>query len=338
MNRTPELIRNSVTRNQIESPLLKLPAEIRQKIWSALLGDHVIHVAHRRRDHFYSDPCEVDFDEDGEYTTPPTCACFFGQPEWRHGVCASERTEVEQYNSWKSQTKVRAEAENGETRSYILRDGDEFYEDPCKESCLPQLVDVKPGDHDHELEKLDLRALRACRQIYVEANKILWQSNTFAFDCGYDFSSFAANRNTVQKQLWRSLRVNMDIDHFALDEWTRAFSLKTMRSIKNLRVLHAHISYDFYQYIVDRWEQEEDRQNTPVSGLLKMMVLPWEVVTATFFNDLRGVGRGAYIKAETELEFAETLRNRLLDPKGPEIWKKEWFFQQCYLYRRPNDP
>jgi len=335
VTRLPELTLNSIKRNETESPLLKLPAEIRKQIWRALLGDRVIHVAHRRRDHFYSDPCEVEFDEHGEYVTPPTCPCFFGHPEWRHGVCTCKRTELEEFEAWKSETQARAEAEKCGTRCGKHAEGDVFYEDPCKESCLPQLVNVD-SNHNHELEKLDLRALRACRQIYVEANPVLWTTNTFAFDCGYDFTLFAANRNTLQRQLWRSLRVNIDIDHFASDEWNRAFSMKVMRSLKNLRVLHAHISYDFYQYMVDMWTQEEHRQNTPVAGLLKMMVLPWDVVTATYFNDLRGIGRGYYIKAETELKFVEKLSDRMLDPKGAEVWMREWYSQACYLYRRPS--
>ncbi|MCJ1252010.1 hypothetical protein MMC30_009248 [Trapelia coarctata] len=311
-----------IKRNAMDSPLLNLPAELRSKIWRALLGDRVIHLAHRCRDHFYSTPCEVKITEEGEVISPPDCSCFIEKPKWRHGVCTSEQTELEQFEAWKDETKARAEAEQRGTRSQDLKEGDEFYENPCKESCLPSLADINP-DHDHPLETLDLRALRACRQVYVEASPVLWESNTFAFDCGRDLTLFAANRNTVQRQLWKSLRVNLDIDHFANDEWNRAFSMKAMRSLKGLRVLHAHISYDFYQYMVDLWSHEEYRQNTPVAGLLKLMVLPWEVVTATFFNDLRGIGRGAYIKAKTELKFAETLKDRLLDPKGPEVWKKE---------------
>ena len=131
-----------------------------------------------------------------------------------------------------------------------------------------------------------------------------------------------------------SLRVNIDIDHLAADEWNGAFPMAIMRSLKSLRVLHAHISYDFYRHMVDYWLEDESRQNTPVGGLLKLMVLPWKVVTATFFNDLRGINRGAYIKAETEMEFAEKLRSLLLDPKGSEVWKRDWYYQDCYLYQR----
>jgi len=50
-----------------------------------------------------------------------------------------------------------------------------------------------------------------------------------------------------------------------------------MRSLKDLQVPHAHISYDFYQHMVGRWEQEQDCQNTPTAGLLELMVLPREV-------------------------------------------------------------
>jgi len=327
VTRRTELTPRRIERNETESPLLKLPAEIREQIWSALLGDRVIHVSHRPRGHVFSDECDPEIQPG---THDSTCNCWFEKPVWRHGVCTSRHTELQRFETWKGYTKARAAAEEAKSPGKKTK-----CLDACHHSCLPKLVDIAHAD-DQQLEVLRLNILRTCRQLYVEANPLLWQTNTFSFDQGQDFKLFVQGRNTLPKRLLRKVRIDMRLCHLGPNPWGDALSMGIIRSLKGLRTLHAHIGYEFTNYMVDRWSLGDENQKTSIGGLLKLMVLPLETVTVMMTNEPLRPGYDAIIKAASELAFVEEVRSYLLNANGPEIWRKRWTFRNTYLYEKTD--
>lgn len=320
-----QLTLNSIKRNATQSPLMRLPAELRNQIWQAALGNRVIHLCHRARDHVFSEECEPNPDAEDTWD----CNCLSEKAGWKQGVCASQHTELEQFSFWRASTNKKANAEkaNPESEQGVT------YQDPCQNSCLPKLVDISEK-HTTQLEEVDLSILRASRQVYVEANKVLWETNTFAFDNPHDFKLFIGNRNTLQRQLLSKLRIDFYLFHTGPNQWQDVLSMAVIRSLKGLRVVHAHIAYDFNDVMVRWWLRDDECQHSSVSGLLKMMVLPLKIATAMLINNPMRPGSEAVIDGANELKFVESLVSRMVDRSGPEVWKKEWVLKGRYLYQK----
>jgi hypothetical protein len=62
---------DSIQHNSIESPLLRLPLEIREPIWSVVLGERLLHLAYNN-----SDISDADSGEDGGEPVYPWVAIF----------------------------------------------------------------------------------------------------------------------------------------------------------------------------------------------------------------------------------------------------------------------
>ncbi|KAL8964415.1 MAG: hypothetical protein Q9183_004465, partial [Haloplaca sp. 2 TL-2023] len=60
------------------------------------------------------------------------------------------------------------------------------------------------------LEKIQLQGLQVSRQIYQEANEVLYSTNTFSFDDPIPFRYFLEPRSPLQSRMIRKLRLRMD--------------------------------------------------------------------------------------------------------------------------------
>lgn len=169
-----------VCRNAAESPLLRLPAEIRNQIWREVLGDRSIHLQH-------TSPAKPG-------TTVSRWTGLRKQTAlgWRHLICTAPRNEVKEYQHW----KVWNAEEPRLGLPYIYA---------CYKHCMQFTNDLNKTDRLVELakkdrsgRKLQLELLRSCRQVYVEANSILWETDTFAFNESHTFDMFFKNRPSFQ--------------------------------------------------------------------------------------------------------------------------------------------
>ncbi|KAL8916170.1 MAG: hypothetical protein Q9208_008671 [Pyrenodesmia sp. 3 TL-2023] len=203
-----------IVRNASESPLLRLPLEIRNKIWNEVLGDRLVHIFRRSNTELGS---ETDEELNRALGLPNTSKksqkCQLGhkiclqdgpenRPDQKVGVGFHVGTEKE--ISW-----IRPHEFCGDNR-------DKYY------ACRPGLEEF------WKIETMQLASLRASRQTYVEANHILWTTNTLSFATATTFKGFMLTRNNHQKSLIRSLRIEMERGHglgSSYTAWNSAFTI-----------------------------------------------------------------------------------------------------------------
>lgn len=176
----------SIARNASDSPLLRLPFEIRNKIWIEVLGERLIHLDCRPDIESDSDTDEESHPEmvrgGASFSIPSSCL--------RHKVCEHDCPEDEP---------------DGKVLNAGDRDG--CYWIWSHHLCtadfdLPEtLHSIKCGNN----ETLQLSLLPVSRQMYVEVNRVLWTTNTFSFAHGTMFQDFLMRRNVHQKRMIRSL-------------------------------------------------------------------------------------------------------------------------------------
>lgn len=91
--------------------------------------------------------------------------------------------------------------------------------------------------------KLDI--LRACRQIYNEANPILWTMNTFSFNTAHTCQLFFELQTSGQKAALRSLHLFIDLKGGCDKQgWNVTLSKSLMRSLKGLSDLRLVVEVD----------------------------------------------------------------------------------------------
>ena len=91
--------------------------------------------------------------------------------------------------------------------------------------------------------KMDLSLLHACRQIYNEAQYILYSTNTFSFSTARNlraFIHFLVQRHVDLNEAVRSLRVDLTHPRNDTNGWTQAFSAVTQHMTR-LKALYIHV-------------------------------------------------------------------------------------------------
>lgn len=174
---------------------------------------------------------------------------------------------------------------------------------------------------------MHLTALRVCRQIYNEANRVLWSTNTFSFHDVVTFYRFMDTRTTCQKRLLKKLR--LQIDSVANEEagWSRVLGVTLIRSLRGLRSLRLQMNHtmdtETYQWFkaLGLGKMMQSR----LGFVQRMKVLPLSEVEV-FVGEDSGrwprIGAGMWA-AEDRVEFADEIRRVLLDPKGVEKYAQD---------------
>ena len=285
----------SIERNAKVSPLLKLPSELRDKIWIEVLGGRLIH---------------LDFDEDDD-TSDSESLPDSGQLHWMHTVC--------QHDCKENRSDRKAPRPHFECRFHP----EDMYFDLFDE-------DPEPLDDDATLH---LTVLRASRQLYVEANRVLWTTNTFSFPDGPTFQEFMKARNIHQKRLIRALRFEMhwDLGHERL--WNSALAMALVKSLTGLQTLRLQIVCDLEKEVWDHNKDRFVRLTTYTEGLRKLSILPLTSVEIAVRPSNSGFSiknnpsatPGWYRSSELWQKgdrdrCARDLKALLLDPKGAQVY------------------
>ncbi|KAL8888449.1 MAG: hypothetical protein Q9215_004127 [Flavoplaca cf. flavocitrina] len=142
-----------MVRNATTSPLLRLPPEIREKIWTEVLGGRLIHL-----DYNYFDD-ELDFDDSDRLYE-----WSFNRSPWRHIVCEDDGPEDRGKEKWVPNPRYYKAIPGAPTHwVYPHAACDLGYEDPGPSRPIVY----------HKHEGMRLTALRVSRQMYAEANRVL---------------------------------------------------------------------------------------------------------------------------------------------------------------------
>jgi hypothetical protein len=175
-----------------------------------------------------------------------------------------------------------------------------------------------------------LQVLRTCRQIYLEASRVLWATNTFSFIRPETLKAFMNDRKTAQKQLLKNLHLNMTWNMKQHKRaWEKALTLTLVRSLKGLRTVHLRIE----QCVVDEnscfhsnpLEGEDLLDTSPFEEIMKFKILPLETVTVNIANGeftRRNSNGDLQWPLARRVECAESLESQLLDPEGAARWQE----------------
>lgn len=196
-------------------------------------------------------------------------------------------------------------------------------------SCEPHELCTFEYDESHHTrptrlwdhQTLHLSLLRACRQTYAEANRVLWISNTFSFGDAIGFKQFMMTRNSHRKRLIRSLRFEMDYAFNRPDKWNNALQMSVVRSLSGLRSLRLQLVYNMDVSIWPMFGTSYFLEGAGCSeGLQRLSTLPLTAVEAVIRAPQRRLQTMMWKKDHRE-ETAEALRQMLLNPKGVEVYQ-----------------
>ena len=237
---------SSINRNSKNSPLLRLPLEIRQRIWKHTVGNRFLHVQQQ----------EVEWElRDGEDDVD-----LCPKVSWTTNYCVEHERK-----NWKTQEgrNLTQDVVHALKPHLYCTSGAHALQDEGSEPELENSHPTSKGKQsryekqqkirDREIQRRpQLHLLRVCRQTYIEACPIMWITNTFSFDKAGTLESFFNNRKVTQKQLLKRLHLRMEWweeeakmvgwAERANNEWHRKMKLPLIKTMKGLRSLHIDCS------------------------------------------------------------------------------------------------
>lgn len=278
-----------------------MPLEIRNKIWKIVLGDRLIHLE-------YPGVRRVRKVEE------KMRSCI-------HVVCKHDRPEHEM-------TDKEIDWRMPHQSCNLDLSHKRGYRDTQVRNNI--LVREQPDPP----ESVHLTVLRVCRQIYNEANDVLWSTNTFSFsEADPTFVDFMESRTTHQKQTLRKLRLQMDWVYEDEKGWNRILGVKRLRSLTGIRSLRLQINHSMeaalYHEAKVRGVELAFFQPHQHEFVLKLATLPLtdvEVFVSDFpivisdypFSDSDVDEPRGLWTAGDRTEYADEIRKILLDPKSAE--------------------
>ncbi|KAL8975789.1 MAG: hypothetical protein Q9205_008074, partial [Flavoplaca limonia] len=176
--------RATLLRNATTPPLLRLPPEIRDKIWTEVLGGRLVHLMYRYFEH------QMDFDDFDRYYE-----LTFKRSPRRHIVCEDDGPEDRAKEKSVPNPRYYKAIHGAPARWVYPHDACNLnYEDPG--SSIPIIYRAHEG--------MRLTVLRVSRQLYAEANPVLWTTNIYSFGDGPSLQRFMDTRTMNQKRLIRT--------------------------------------------------------------------------------------------------------------------------------------
>lgn len=185
----------AIIKQNAETPLLRLPLELRKSIWHYLLGDRTIHIKFAPTHRW----------EEKIRCRGPARSAFKGH--FTYIVCEaniSEQAACDMFENGASDMKAAEKDTVMDTGLCRNRHADCY---ACYDDCLDKnyvMYDKnvgKPIDLERlRRNRMHLDILRVCRQAYIEANSVLWGSSLWSFTHSLAFSKFMEYRNAVQRR------------------------------------------------------------------------------------------------------------------------------------------
>lgn len=288
-----------IERNASTSPLLKLPAEIRDEILALVLGRKLIHLVYIRRRR---------------------------RRGCRHAVCTSPSSEYEaheQFMTGYTHIPTHDSADfysptfkmrHAHCKSWDL-EADRVWTD--EERFLSRLK----SKEERRTPMLDLSILGACRKMYEEANAILWSTNTFSFEDGLSLQKFIQGLHTTQSN--KLTRVHIDMDWGlgrSEKQWREALQPSLMSKLNALQMLHITLDQDFMLIDMAELMRLFGGQPPAPHPLLAMQNMALKDVTVVIGDHVYNIYPEMYDEPnqlrwtiEQKREVAESLRSSLLN-------------------------
>ena len=252
----------------------------------------------------------------------------------RHAICVANQSEQSAY-----QETVSGHANVPE------HDSPDFYIASCDERHSACSMCGSGGMFLRQDRKVDLNVLGVSRQLYEEANVLMWKTNTFSFDDPQSFEKFFGSLNPAQKRNLTHIHINVHIGYYfstlttvhqrsRYDElyWGKALKMSTLRMLQGVQTLHLCINLGYQGYFPalskDASEEQIIRnQQADMEPILRLRALSVKNVTVIVSDEARKLEEGHKIAPRWTMmrknEYAESIRVQLADDKGAERVKTE---------------
>ena len=296
--------------------------------------------------------------EDGEPEELPTYAPFDSEaemdaliadrhsqatakPVFRHSICIAKQSEQSAYKNAISGYELVPEGESVE-----------FYIASCQDRHASCAMCGNSGPmfirkEERQTLRVDFNVLGVCRQLYEEANHLLWATNIFSFEDPRTFEKFFNSLNPAQKRKLTNIHISADIgggawfnsqyqrarwdNHY----WGKALKTSNLNMLRGVQVLHLCFNQRFECV---SWhppssgtevaeQQLQEGLQADLESILRLRALTLKNVTVVLSDDaveLEKGGKSTYRWTATKKnEYAEGVRANIMDPGGADLVKKE---------------
>ena len=325
-----------------------MPSEIREKILKNVVGENLIHIryidprklvddlhrAEMARLVFGSSSDDIGGDssdsEDTSYDSKldskaNTLSSYVSLGGLGHNICVSSPSERSLY-------------EQAVSSSITVPDGEsiDHYMPSCKERhgvCRNTKQDLQEGPS----LRIDLRVLGASRQLYEEANYLLWTTNMFSFDDPCTFKNFLTSLNPAQKRHLTYLHFNAIFlrSYENNKDWSKALKVSHLKMLRNIQYLHLCFELprnhgDYFCWWLSLPPKQMTIEDTFEHGLepfLRFRVIAKRFGVTVIVSDvdidsgdiITTGSKSPRLTTTEKLQFAESFRARLMDPRGIEV-------------------
>lgn len=258
-------------------------------------------------------------------------------PPLRHAICIAKQSEQSAYDAFVSGNADIPEGESPEHYVVSFRERHAACK-MCGDGPMYML------EEDQQALRVDLNVLGVCRQLYEEANHLLWVTNTFSFEDPRTFAKFFGSLNPAQKHNLAKIHISADIGGFSSyytnsyqrarwDDgyWGKGLKIPNLKMLRGVVTLHLCVNQTFESAShVSRLLAEETIETTQGADMeiiLRLRALSLKHVTVVVSDDPARLKRWDSTDlrwtAVRKTEYAESIRARLLDPNGAELVKAE---------------
>ena len=143
-----------------------------------------------------------------------------------------------------------------------------------------------------EPTQLSLTLLRSCRQIYLEANMVHYNKNTFAIDCNLVLEHFARARlHNKQNLAIRSLYLNIGIVHsLNIDVWSDSIDKAILECLRSVRCLYLALVQGYCACSIEFFSYERSETTIRLNKMFKKLgKLPLKEATLVIDDSLFGM-------------------------------------------------
>ncbi|KAL8856305.1 MAG: hypothetical protein Q9178_007069 [Gyalolechia marmorata] len=288
--------------NSKSSPILRLPVELREKIYKQLLGDRLIHIEYTHWRH-------EDYDPDRMATWPDPA--FYEECRLSYVTCLQEGTDSSKDSPlWDRCFSVCTGHLQPPTPLPYSRESVEVTSEPWHKS---RSIIKKPNER-----AIDGIILRSCRQIYNECCQVLYVSNTFSFNNPRVFLRFMQTIHTTNLGQIRRLQlyVNCNVN----EEWHKAD--KYVMSMQGLRFLDLISTTDVRQPHAQTMIMDPSTLYGVFSFPLWFRILPGLQTVKVSVEKSDRVWDNSWTQQDREAITA-ILRDKIADPDGCQAHTEE---------------
>lgn len=298
---------------------------MRERIWGYVLGNCTVHIKFAA-----SHRWEPDWRSRGRGQ-----ACYDFSGRFFYILCEAEASEQDGYHLSKSADyDLSARGVGCDDMRLSSKRHTACYScyDDCLDAPAYRFGDrYVGGPRDPQRlarNRISISVLRVCRQVYVEANRMLWRTTTWSFTHALAFSQFMDRRNAVQRRLMRKLHLDLDPRYCWVREnwaagWHAALHKRVLSRFLALEVLHVDIrdnQYGPHHAAIVGQPAHPWWPNVVMDELVELQFLPLKHVTVTC-SETSKCDRWPH---HSKMDFserravAEAIRSRLLDYQGKE--------------------